>query len=85
MIIKELIRVVTPFRVASMDFTLCVFMIELLKTVVCINFWTTSYFFGYYGLCEYLHIFEYDLNYFLHLNIQILKVFKGVTRWHVFK
>jgi hypothetical protein len=27
-----------PLRVASMDFNLCVFMIELLKTVVCRKF-----------------------------------------------
>jgi hypothetical protein len=27
-----------------MDFNLCVFMIELLKIVVCIKFWTIRYF-----------------------------------------
>jgi hypothetical protein len=57
-------------------------MIELMNTMFYIKFWTTSYFLG---KCGHLHIFGYDLNFFLYLNIQILKVFKGVTRWHVFK
>jgi hypothetical protein len=41
---KAVIKERLPLILASMDFNLCVFMIELLKTVVCIKFWTTSYF-----------------------------------------
>jgi hypothetical protein len=39
-----LIKEGLPLRVENMDFNLCVFMIELLKAVVCRKFWTTSYF-----------------------------------------
>jgi hypothetical protein len=37
-----------------MDFNLCVFMIELLKTVVCKKFWTTSYFLD---IVDYVNIY----------------------------
>jgi hypothetical protein len=33
-----------PLRVACIDFNLCVFMIEMLKTMFCRKFWTTKYF-----------------------------------------
>jgi hypothetical protein len=35
-----------PLRVTSMDFNLCVFMIDLWKTVVCIKFGQQAIFWG---------------------------------------
>jgi hypothetical protein len=43
-----------PLKVANMDFDLCV-MVDLLKTMDCIKFWKTYYFFGQ---CGYLHILD---------------------------
>jgi hypothetical protein len=40
----SMIKEILPLRVASMDFNLCVFMIELLKTLVCRKFGQQAFF-----------------------------------------
>ena len=44
-----------PLRVASTYFNLCVFMIELLKTMVCNFFWIAVYFF--LDIVDYVNIY----------------------------
>jgi hypothetical protein len=52
----KVIKEIFPLRVASMDFNLCVYMIELLKTMACRKVWRTSYFFWIMWIFTYFWI-----------------------------
>jgi len=58
-----------PLKVANMDFDY-VFIIDLLRTVVCKTFWTTNYFLGY---CVYLHVLD-KFEIFLIFKFQIVEI-----------
>jgi hypothetical protein len=76
---KTVIKERLPLRVASMTFSICVFMIDLMKTMVCRKFGQQVFFWIIWIMWMFIYFWIW-FKLFLIFKDSILKVSKGVTR-----